>query len=258
MKDNRITSGMVRDGKPRKYFTMSFDDGVTQDRRVTQICRDHNFYGVTFFINTGLFGANWPDVGPSQFGRDDVTHIRFTEDEIRTGIYDGFDVQVHTLHHPCLVWYDDQPEKLREEVGGDADNIKRIFGYAPVGMSWPGSELNASETTIKKIIELTDIRYSRCAARATHDFSLPEQFMLWYPSCSLSESCTDELAEQFLKLKPDRDAVFYVWNHAYELDAFDTYGRLERLIKRMSEAEDVICVSNTEFYELFKDEIPAY
>ena len=74
-----------------------------------------------------------------------------------------------------LVWYDGQPEKLKEEVGGDADNIKRIFGYAPVGMSWPGSELNASETTIKKIIELTDIRYSRCAAHHTHDFSLPKQ-----------------------------------------------------------------------------------
>ena len=125
-------------------------------------------------------------------------------------------------------------------------------------MSWPGSELNASETTIKKIIELTDIRYSRCAAHHTHDFSLPKQFMLWYPSCSLSEDCVDKLADDFLALKPEHDAVFYVWNHAYELDVYHTYGRLENLIKRMSGAEDVTCVSNTEFYELFKDDIPAY
>ena len=119
MTDNRIKSGAVRDGKPHKYFTMSFDDGVTQDRAVLEICRKYNFYGATFFINTGLFGANWADVGPSQFGRDDVTHIRFTEEEIKTGIYDGFDVQVHTLHHPCLVWYDGQPEKLKEELNLD-------------------------------------------------------------------------------------------------------------------------------------------
>ncbi|MBR6921938.1 MAG: polysaccharide deacetylase family protein [Clostridia bacterium] len=233
-----------------KYFTFSFDDGVTQDLRAIDIFKKHNFYGCTFFINTGLLGASWAWVG-EQFGRPDVPHLRFTEEELKTGIYDGFDVAVHTLHHPSLSYYDDTPEKITEEVQGDADNIKRIFGYAPVGMSWPGGEFQATEKTIKTILETTDIRYSR-AVQSTYDFRLPEDFMIWRPTCSLSDERTIELAKSFTELKTDEDALFYVWCHAYELDFFNTDGRLDELISIMTEANDIKCVTNTEFYNLFK------
>ena len=233
-----------------KYFTFSFDDGVTQDLRAIDIFKKHNFYGCTFFINTGLLGASWAWVG-EQFGRPDVPHLRFTEEELKTGIYDGFDVAVHTLHHPSLSYYDDTPEKITEEVQGDADNIKRIFGYAPVGMSWPGGEFQATEKTIKTILETTDIRYSR-AVQSTYGFRLPEDFMIWRPTCSLSDERTIELAKSFTELKTDEDALFYVWWHAYELDFFNTDGRLDELISIMTEANDIKCVTNTEFYNLFK------
>ncbi len=233
-----------------KYFTFSFDDGVTQDLRAIDIFKKHNFYGCTFFINTGLLGASWAWVG-EQFGRPDVPHLRFTEEELKTGIYDGFDVAVHTLHHPSLSCYDGTPEKITEEVQGDADNIKRIFGYAPVGMSWPGGEFQATEKTIKTILETTDIRYSR-AVQSTYGFRLPEDFMIWRPTCSLSDERTIELAKSFTELKTDEDALFYVWCHAYELDFFNTDGRLDELISIMTEANDIKCVTNTEFYNLFK------
>ncbi|UKI13349.1 MAG: hypothetical protein L6V84_03760 [Oscillospiraceae bacterium] len=32
-------SGIVRDGTPRKYFTLSFDDGITQDLRLIGILK---------------------------------------------------------------------------------------------------------------------------------------------------------------------------------------------------------------------------
>lgn len=233
-----------------KYFTFSFDDGVTQDLRVIDIFKRHDFYGCTFFINTGLLGANWAWVG-EQFGRPDVSHLRFTEEELKTGIYDGFDVAVHTLHHPSLSSYDDTPEKITEEVQGDADNIKRIFGYAPVGMSWPGGEFQATEKTIKTILETTGIRYSR-GVKSTYDFSLPEDFMLWRPTCSLSDERTLELAGDFAKLKTKGDALFYVWCHAYELDLFNTDKRLDQLIGLMKSEDDIKCVTNTGFYNLFK------
>ena len=233
-----------------KYFTFSFDDGVTQDLAAIEIFKKHNFYGCTFFINTGLLGANWDYVGPL-YGKPGVTHIRFTEEELKTGIYDGFDVAAHTLHHPSLSDYDDTPEKITEEVGKDAENIKRIFGYSPVGMSYPYGESKATGKTVKTILETTDIRYSRGVA-STHDFRLPDDFMFWRPTCSLTDDHTLELAEKFIRLKPDGDALFYVWCHAYELDMYDTYGRLDTLIGLMSDADDIKCVTNTEFYNLFK------
>ncbi|MBQ7699582.1 MAG: polysaccharide deacetylase family protein [Clostridia bacterium] len=235
-----------------KYYTFSFDDGVTQDIAVTKIFRKYGFYGCTFFLNTGLLGASWPWVG-EQFGRPDVTHLRFTEEQLKTGIYDGFDVAVHTLHHPSLSYYDDTPEKITEEVQEDANNIKRIFGCSPVGMSWPGGEFQCTEKTIKTILETTDIRYSR-GVESTYDYRLPDNFMIWRPTCSFSDERVLELAEKFISLKTNEDALFYVWCHAYELDFNDSYGKLETLTKMMTEATGIKCVNNTEFYNLFKAE----
>ena len=234
-----------------KYFTFSFDDGITQDYRITEIFRSCGFYGCTFFINTGLCGVSWDWVG-RQFGRPNVPHLRLTEDQLRSGIYDGFDVAVHTLHHPSLKMYDDTPEKITEEVGRDAENIKRIFGVSPVGMSWPGGEFQCTEKTIKTILQTTDIRYSR-AVEPTYDFRIPDDFMLWRPTCSFSDGKVMELAEKFISYDGGGDALFYVWCHGYELDFNDSYGKLNELASLMTRQDDVICVNNTEFYKACMD-----
>ena len=234
-----------------KYFTFSLDDGVTQDEKIIGIFKKYGFHGCTFFINTGLLGANWDHVG-ALYGKPGVTHIRFSEEELRGGVYDGFDVAVHTLHHPALKDYDGEPEKITHEINGDAENIKRIFGAAPVGMSYPYGEDAVTEKTIKTILETTDIRYSR-GVRPTYGFDIPDDFTVWLPTCSLTDDKTIGLAEKFVKLDPKDDSLFYVWCHGYELDMFDTYGRLEDLIKLMTGAKDIICADNTEFYRLFAE-----
>ena len=48
-----ITATVKRDGTPKKYFTISFDDGITQDERIIEIYKKYNFKGGTFFIDTG-------------------------------------------------------------------------------------------------------------------------------------------------------------------------------------------------------------
>lgn len=233
-----------------KYFTFSLDDGVTQDLRCIDIFKKHSFYGCTFFINTGMLGVSSPWVGEVS-GFPGVPHIRFTEEELRSGIYDGFDVAVHTLHHPALSDLDAEPEKITAEINGDAENIKRIFGYSPVGMSWPYGEPKATGKTIKTVLETTDIRYSR-GVMATHGFALPDDFMIWRPSCSLSDEKTLELARKFTELDTEQDALFYVWCHAYELDFFKTDDRLDSLIGMMTDADGIKCVTNTEFYNIFR------
>lgn len=233
----------------KKYFTFSLDDGVTQDRRIVEIFRSHDFHACTFFLNTGLLGASWEWVG-NVCGHPGVSHLRFTEEELKTGIYEGFDVAVHTLHHPSLSAYDDKPEMIIDEVQTDAENIKRIFGVSPVGMSWPGGEGQCTAKTIDVILKNTDIRYSR-AVTPTYDFRLPEDFMLWYPTCSFSDQRTLELADEFSALDKDGTYLFYVWGHGYELDFDNSYGKLDTLIKKMTDDKNIICVDNTQFYKLF-------
>ena len=246
------------DGKPKKFFTLSFDDGITQDLKVIEILKKYDVKCISFNINTGLYGANWDWVGPA-IGDPSIPHQRFTEEELKTGIYDGYDVLVHTLNHPSLKNYDRSASKIKKEVGKDADNIERLTGVRPVGMAWPGGDTEYTDKTIELVLENTDIRFAR-GVTSTYNFELPEYFMKWMPTCSAIDPRCLTLAQQFIDAECTEDMLFYVWGHAYELDlnGGQGYETFEQLVKMMSEAEDVYLVTNTEFYNLYKDQIPSW
>ncbi len=52
----------------KKYFTLSFDDGLEQDKRVIRLMRQYGLKG-TFNLNAGLFGTRGEvkGLGPSLF-----------------------------------------------------------------------------------------------------------------------------------------------------------------------------------------------
>ena len=255
--------GVDRDGTPKKYITIRMDDGITQDARMMEIMRKYGVDCCTFYINTGLYGANWAWVGQSS-GRPDVTHIRYTRKELQSGIYDGFDVECHTLTHPSLKNCTDK--QVTNEVKRDASNLEKIFGYQPVGMAWPGGDTEWNEQNLKVILETTNIRYGSCTTRNTQmglgKFSLPKYFMTWYPTCGFSDADSLTLLNEFIKAACTEDMLFYVWGHGYELDIFNTWDKFETMIKTIAEAaeadDSVVLVTNAEFYQLFKDEIPAW
>ncbi len=250
--------GIVRDGTPKKYFTLRFDDGITQDARVIEILKKHGVDCCTFYINTGLYGADWAWVG-QQFNRPDVPHKRYTRKELEAGIYDGFDVEVHTRTHPSLKNLSDR--EVTNEVGGDAKNLQRIYGYIPIGMAWPGGDTEWNEQNIKTILETTNIRYGSCTTR-TAAFDLPQYFMTWYPTCSFSDADVMSLADRFIAAEPTEDMLFYVWCHGYELDIYNTWEKFDQFIGMIAAAaaedDSIVLVTNAEFYQLFKDEIPAW
>lgn len=255
-KTAELTDDLKRDGKPKKYFTISFDDGITQDLKIMEICKKYGFYDCTFNINTGLCGESWYWVG-EYLGDPTLTHKRFTKKELKSGIYDGFDVEVHTLNHPSMKEYDNRLLKLKREINADARNIYRYTGIYPLGMAWPGGDTEYTDKTVELVAKHTKMGFAR-AVTSTYGFKLPEYFLKWYPTCSISDSNVLKYAEEFLNAECSEDMLFYVWGHGYELDLYDNYGTLEQLIKMMTESEDVVTVSNAEFYLLFKDEIPKW
>ena len=255
--------GITRDGTPKKYITIRMDDGITQDARMMEIMKKYGVDCCTFYINTGLYGANWAWVGQA-FNRPDVTHIRYTRKELQSGIYDGFDVECHTLTHPSLKNCTDK--QVTNEVKRDASNLEKIFGYQPVGMAWPGGDTEWNEQNLKVILETTNIRYGSCTTRNTQmglgKFSLPKYFMTWYPTCGFSDADSMTLLNEFLAADCTEDMLFYVWGHGYELDIFNTWDKFETMIQTIAEAaeqdDSIVLVTNAEFYQLFKDEIPAW
>lgn len=246
------------DGKPKKFFTLSFDDGITQDLKVIEILKKYDVKCISFNINTGLYGANWDWVGPA-IGDPSIPHQRFTEEELKTGIYDGYEVLVHTLNHPSLKNYDKRANQIKKEVGKDADNIEELTGVRPVGMAWPGGDTEYTDKTIELVLENTDIRFAR-GTTSTYSFALPEYFMKWMPTCSIVDPRCLTLAQEFIDAECTEDMLFYVWGHAYELDlnGGQGYETFEQLVKMMSEAEGVYLVTNTEFYTVYKDQIPSW
>ncbi len=246
------------DGKPKKFFTLSFDDGITQDLKIIEILQKYDVKCISFNINTGLYGANWTWVGPA-IGDPEISHQRFTEEELKSGIYDGYEVLVHTLNHPSLKNYDKRASQIKKEVGKDADNIEKLTGVRPVGMAWPGGDTEYTDTTIELVLENTDIRFAR-GTTSTYNFELPEYFMKWMPTCSAIDPQCLTLAQEFIDAECTEDMLFYVWGHGYEFDLNDGkgYETFEQLVKMMSEAEDVYLVTNTQFYNLYKDQIPSW
>lgn len=95
----------------KKYLTMSFDDGTTQDARLAEILRKYNLTA-TFNINTGLLGAE-TDLFPLGIN---ARHLRLSESDIRDGLYDGFELAVHTLGHPLLTSLSDEEVKRQIEA----------------------------------------------------------------------------------------------------------------------------------------------
>ncbi|MBQ7699583.1 MAG: polysaccharide deacetylase family protein [Clostridia bacterium] len=250
-------SGIVRDGTPKKYVTMSFDDATQQDLKVIEILKKYGIDKATFFINTGLCGADWTAyVG--------VSHVRFTMDELKTGIYNGYDLESHTLNHPSMKQYDSDPASVKRECMQDALNIFNLTGIYPAGMAWPGGTGDQTQTTRKLVYENTNLRFARGTVFQNSlkaRYKLPKEFLLWEPTNTMSDSSVLSLFQNYLKRECTEDMLFYGFSHGFEFDAHDTWGVFEQFIQMLSEAVKdgkVVLVTNAEFYQLFKDEIPAY
>lgn len=256
-------SGIVRDGTPKKYLTMSFDDATQQDLRVIQILKKYGVNKATFFINTGLCGVDWTTNVSQMLGKN-VSHVRFTWDELKTEIYDGYDLESHTLEHPSMKTYDNNINEVKRQVNTDALNIFNLTGYYPAGMAWPGSSQEQTNTTRKLVYENTLLRFARGTTFQNSlktRFKLPTEFLIWEPTCSMSNNGCISTLKTFLNKECTEDMLFYGFAHGFEFDANDSWEIFEEFIKQVSEAAKegkIILVSNADFYQLFKDEIPAY
>lgn len=241
---------------PKKYFTLSFDDGITQDARIMEILEKYGVNCCSFNINTAILGVKWDWVA-EMVGVPGLLHQRFTEDEIRGGVYDGFDVLGHTRSHIAPMELDNDPEALALEVEGCFDDIEELTGTRPVGMAWPAGDAYRTETTIDIVANSTSCKFAR-GGLSTYNYNLPTYFMEWMPTCHITDSYMPTLAKTFAEGTAKEDCLFFVWGHGYELDQYDFYDEFEALIKMMVQADDVIFVTNTEFYELYKDVIPSW
>ena len=223
----------------KKIITLSFDDGVTQDKRLIRLLRKYDLKA-TFNINSGLLGKEGRICFPSG---ESVTHNKITAEELPS-LYEGFEVAAHTRTHPMLTGC--SVRRILEEVIGDAVRLSELTGYPVYGMAYPGASPNYDRLVKETLRQFTDIRFAR-TIDATYDFRFPQDFLAWDPTSHILDERTEDLIGQFAMLHGD--GLLYLWGHSYEFDCAGQWDRVEKILAMLSKMKDAQSVTNMQVWE---------
>jgi len=222
-----------------KAITFSYDDGVTQDKKLIEI---FNKYGLkaTFNINSELLGLDGQLVREGKT----VNHNKINKSEVRE-VYMGHEVAVHTLTHPNLTRLDEK--EIIRQVEEDRKNLEALVGYNVVGMAYPCGGENNNDFVAGVIRNNTKIKYARTIT-STHSFDLQTNLFRFNPTVYHHKEwdIMFELAEEFIKLKTDKPQIFYIWGHSFEFDIHNTWNEFEEFCKLISNKNDIFYGTNRE------------
>ncbi len=214
-----------------KVLTLSYDDGVKQDMRLISIMVEHGLKG-TFNISSGFY----KDGGLHHPVRN-LTPIDFY-------IEHGMEVAVHGMDHPPL---EELPSHLcMQQIMQDRVNLEQGTGILVRGMAYPWGTYN---DRVIDCAQKCGIVYSR-TVKTTEQFSVPNNWMEWNPTCHHNNPRLMELAthlvEEQVKRRP---LLFYVWGHSYEFDDHGNWNVMERFAAFAGGRDDVWYATNLEIYE---------
>ena len=176
-----------------KYVTFSFDDGVTQDKRLIALL---NKYGLkaTFNLNSSLLGLK----GGWEFNGKFLNHTKILPCEVKE-VYAGHEVAVHTLTHPNLTGEEDVT--VAYQVEEDRKQLSRLVGYEVVGMAYPCGGVNNDDRVAEVIKKQTGVKYARTIT-STFSFDIPKNLHRLDPTVYICEpDKMFELVEKFIALK---------------------------------------------------------
>jgi peptidoglycan/xylan/chitin deacetylase (PgdA/CDA1 family) len=224
---------MFANGK-MKALTLSYDDGVEQDRRLVEIL---NRYGIkaAFNINSGIqTGANaW---------ENKTVHIKRLNVAGLPELYRGHEIAVHSLTHAHLEALDD--DTILNELEQDKINLERIFGQKVRGMAYPWGTFNDRVISIARGLGLG---YAR-EVKSSHSFAIPtgRELMAFQPTCHHKDPLLLELVEKFITSKPTEPQLFYLWGHSYEFDVDNNWNVIEEFCKLVAGRDDIAYCTNAE------------
>jgi len=225
-------------GGVKKVFTLSYDDGVKQDKRLVSTF-NRNRIKATFNLNSGIQSEEntWINKGIiiSRLNKEDVLNL-----------YNGHEVAVHSLTHPPLENL--SRETIVEEIFEDRKNLEKIFGYPVRGMAYPFGSYNKQ---IFEILDVLGIEYSRTVDE--HDkFMLPENYLEWNPTCHHNNPKLMQLAKDFVENQFNTLSLFYVWGHSYEFDVDNNWELIEEFSEFMANRKDIWYATNIEIVDYVK------
>lgn len=221
-------------GKPRA-LTLSYDDGIEQDRRFVEILNRYKLK-CTFNLNSAL------NVVRDEWVSDHEVIVRRMPPEELPGLYAGHEAAMHMAHHPHPTELTD--EELTRETVNDRDFHTKLFGYPVRGMAYPFGDYNDH---VIAVLGALGVVYARTVV-STYGFGLPEEWLAWHPTCHHIESEMEPLWTSFLACD-DELALYYLWGHSYEFDTRQEWDRIEKFCETAGGHKDVYYATNMEIYD---------
>lgn len=228
-------------GGRHKALTFSYDDGVEEDARLTDIFRKYGMKA-TFNLNSGTFG---PDDGSNPSGRK---HRKLSRKEaLQIYTRDLFEVACHGVHHESLTFCDTASACI--DVIDDRRDLENLFDRQVHGMAYANGLYNDD---VVNALKAAGIWYSRTTV-STLKFAMPTDWLRMPATCHHKNPKLMELADNFLALKSLVPSVFYIWGHAYEFADNDNWYVIENFCEKMAGKDDIWYCTNMELYLTWLD-----
>lgn len=209
--------------------TLSYDDGVVQDRRLIEILQKNGMKG-TFNVNTGMYSMYYPRLS--------------REDAISLYKNSGMEVAVHSVNHPYLAMI---PTNLcTQEILLDRRNLEEDFECLIRGLAYPNNSYNDN---VVNVLKQCGIVYGR-TTDSTHSYLLPEDWHRWHPTCHHNDPELMELARNFIEGETyGKPSIFYLWGHSYEFDDHNNWEVIEAFAEYVGNRDNVWYATNIEIYD---------
>lgn len=228
MQERLIYQYVFPEGKV-KAFTMSYDDGVLQDRKLVALMHKYGVKG-TFNINSGRLSRS---EHVDMFGTDLDISTLSPEEAIQ--LYQGFEIATHGKSHCSL---SNLGALGVTEVLEDRLTLEQLFPYLIQGHAYPYGSYNEQ---VKDVLRSVGIKYARTTT-SSHSFSLPNDYLEWNPTCHHGEPELMDLAKNFCETEQliPTPMLFYLWGHSYEFDQCGNWSTIEDFLSYISEFKNQI------------------
>jgi len=228
-------------GGRARALTLSYDDGVQQDKELMEILNRHGLK-CTFNISSGLYAEEGTVYDEGRI------HRRMTKSEALALYTDsGHEIAVHGLTHP---WLEKLPLPVCvREIIEDRENLEAEYGGTVRGMAYPYGTYNDD---VVSVLRNCGICYSR-TVHSTEQFDIPTDWLRLPATCHHDNPRLMELAKNFLE-NPSWGApwMFYLWGHSYEFEARNNWNVIEEFAEYMGGRKEVWYATNIEIYDYVK------
>ena len=209
-----------------KAVVFSYDDGVEQDKQLAALFNKYNLKG-TFNLNSGKLGTSF-DYFEELYGRK---ACYLTAEEINK-VFANHEVASHTVNHPHL--HGQADTFILNETRKDILALQKIVKYPVVSFAYPFGDANE---TIAQLLNNTSLTNAR-TINNTNAFRLPENFLLWHPTCHHTDAY--KYVERFNQ-PCTIPSIFYIWGHSWEFEGGTEYNNwtyFESICKQIANRED--------------------